>query len=35
MTLLRLGQNVTTGIVNQLGAAIVTGKYDEKNPFPI
>lgn len=35
MTLLRLGQNVTTGIVNQLGAAIVTGKYNEDNPFPI
>jgi DNA-binding FadR family transcriptional regulator len=35
MTLLRPGENVTTAIVNQLGAAIVTGKYADDNPFPI
>ncbi|MFL6547238.1 MAG: FadR/GntR family transcriptional regulator [Povalibacter sp.] len=35
MTLLEHGYNVTTGIVSQLGTAIVTGKYGEKNPFPI
>lgn len=35
MTLLRPGENVTTAIVNQLGAAIVTGRYTDDNPFPI
>ena len=35
MTLLRQGHNVTMAIVSQLGTAIVTGKYGDKNPFPI
>lgn len=28
-------QNLTTRIVNELGIAIVTGKYSEQNPFPV
>lgn len=35
MTKTRQGHNVTTGIVNSLGVAIVTGKYNARNPFPI
>ncbi len=29
------GQNLTTSIVQELGIAIVTGKYTESNPFPV
>ncbi len=29
------GQNLTSSIVQDLGIAIVTGKYSEKNPFPV
>src|SRR5688572_30987385 len=29
------GQNLTTRIVNDLGVAIVTGTYSDKNPFPV
>src|SRR5580692_2283769 len=29
------GQNLTLGIVEDLGAAIVTGKYTKDNPFPV
>jgi len=29
------GQNLTYGIVEDLGAAIVTGKYTKDNPFPV
>jgi DNA-binding FadR family transcriptional regulator len=29
------GQNLTTSIVQDLGIAIVTGKYTETNPFPV
>ncbi len=29
------GQNLTYGIVEDLGAAIVTGKYTKENPFPV
>jgi DNA-binding FadR family transcriptional regulator len=29
------GQNFTYGIVEDLGAAIVTGKYSKENPFPV
>lgn len=35
MTLIQQGHNVTTGIVNRLGTAIVTGKYGPHNPLPI
>jgi DNA-binding FadR family transcriptional regulator len=35
VTRTRQGHNVTTGIVNRLGAAIVTGTYGEHNPLPI
>lgn len=28
-------QNLTTSIVNDLGIAIVTGKYSDQNPFPV
>ena len=28
-------QNLTTNIVQELGIAIVTGKYSDKNPFPV
>ncbi len=35
MTLLREGHNMTMAIVSQLGTAIVTGQYGDKNPFPI
>jgi DNA-binding FadR family transcriptional regulator len=31
----RRGQNLTSSIVQDLGIAIVTGKYSEKNPFPV
>jgi DNA-binding FadR family transcriptional regulator len=31
----RRGQNLTYGIVEDLGAAIVTGKYTKENPFPV
>ena len=30
-----LGQNLTSSIVQDLGVAIVTGKYSERNPFPV
>jgi len=29
------GQNLTSSIVQDLGIAIVTGKYSNKNPFPV
>lgn len=29
------GQNLTYSIVHDLGTAIVTGKYSERNPFPV
>jgi DNA-binding FadR family transcriptional regulator len=29
------GQNMTSGIVENLGIAIVTGKYTKDNPFPV
>lgn len=29
------GQNLTSSIVQDLGIAIVTGKYSDKNPFPV
>src|SRR5580704_8599963 len=29
------GQNFTYGIVEDLGAAIVTGTYSKENPFPV
>jgi DNA-binding FadR family transcriptional regulator len=29
------GQNLTTSIVQELGIAIVTGKYTDQNPFPV
>lgn len=29
------GQNLTARIVQDLGVAIVTGKYSEQNPFPV
>lgn len=29
------GQNLTYGIVQDLGVAVVTGKYSAKNPFPV
>lgn len=29
------GQNLTYSIVQKLGVAIVTGKYSDKNPFPV
>lgn len=29
------GQNLTYSIVQSLGIAIVTGKYSDKNPFPV
>jgi DNA-binding FadR family transcriptional regulator len=29
------GQNLTTSIVQDLGIAIVTGKYSDQNPFPV
>ena len=35
MTRTRQGHNLTSGIVNQLGIAIVTGKYGAHNPLPI
>lgn len=28
-------QNLTTSILNDLGVAIVTGKYSDQNPFPV
>lgn len=30
-----LGQNLTSSIVQDLGVAIVTGTYSERNPFPV
>lgn len=35
MTQTPQGHNVTTGILNRLGTAIVTGKYGPHNPLPI
>jgi DNA-binding FadR family transcriptional regulator len=29
------GQNLTYSIVHDLGTAIVVGKYNAKNPFPV
>lgn len=30
-----VGQNLTTSIVQDLGVAIVTGRYSDRNPFPV
>jgi DNA-binding FadR family transcriptional regulator len=35
MTVRAPGQNLTYSIVQDLGVAIVTGTYSEKNPFPV
>jgi DNA-binding FadR family transcriptional regulator len=35
MTSRGLGQNLTSSIVQDLGVAIVTGTYSDRNPFPV
>lgn len=35
MTIQTRGQNLTYSIVEALGVAIVSGKYSDKNPFPV
>ena len=35
MTARALGQNLTSSIVQDLGVAIVTGTYSDRNPFPV
>ena len=35
MTARALGQNLTSSIVQDLGVAIVTGTYTDRNPFPV